>query len=372
MKHESTLIITVVLALTMLGVLMVYSTGNGPNSHDSRILMQLLYLSVGLAAMYFTAHFDYHRFADPGIYRAIVLVALLLLLLVLVPGIGRSVNGARRWIPVAGMQFQPSEFAKFAMILLLSVKLTQNSAYVHTFFSGFLPAMCIGVLFAGLVFLERDLGVPALMMGVTLCMLVVAGVRGIYIGLSLLPLSAALTALIVLWPHRVKRLTAFINPWSDRDGDGFHLIQSLMGFSRGGLWGLGAGGGEQKLGYLYAANTDFIFAVIGEELGLPGTLMTVALFAALTYACLRVAAHAQDLFGCLLASGITALLSGQAILVMMVSTGMLPTKGLPLPFISHGGTALVIALALAGILVNIAIQAVPDPAPRPLRRVAAH
>lgn len=367
MKRESTLMITAVLALAMLGVLMMYSASSGENGNLAQLIWQMLFVVAGLVAMYVTAHFDYRRFSDPAIYRLIVIASVVLLALVLVPGIGVEVNGARRWISLAGLRFQPSEVAKFSLILLLAVKLTQQHESAQTFFKGLLPSMLIGMFFAGMVFLERDLGIPALLMMVTLVMLFVAGARWTYLAASLLPLSGALAALIIFWPHRLKRLGAFIDPWQDRAGDGFHLIQSLMGFARGGMWGAGAGAGEQKLGYLYAANTDFVFAVLGEELGLFGTLATLALFLLLTFIAYRVAMNAQDLFGCLLASGIAALISGQAALVMAVTIGLLPTKGLPLPFISHGGTALVITLGLAGILVNVAVQAGPSKRKSPKR-----
>ncbi len=359
MKRETTLLITTVLALVMLGVLMMYSASSGENGNVARLLWQLLFVLAGLVAMSFTAHFDYRRFSDPMVYRVIVTGSILLLFLVLIPGIGVEVNGARRWISVVGIRFQPSEVAKFALILLLAVKLTQHQESMQTFFKGFFPCAMIGVFFAGMVFLERDLGIPAILMLVTLVMLCVAGVRWSYLAISVLPLSAAGAALIIFWPHRLKRLSAFMDPWQDRAGDGFHLIQSLMGFARGGVWGAGAGASEQKLGFLYAANTDFVFAVLGEELGLFGTLATLALFLFLTVIAYRVAMNAYDLFGCLLASGIAALISGQAALVMAVTTGLLPTKGLPLPFISHGGTALVITLGLVGILINISVQASP-------------
>jgi len=367
MKRESTLLITAVLALVLLGVLMMYSAASGENGNLARLIWQMLFVAAGLVAMYIAAHFDYRRFSDPTIYRAIVVSSIILLALVLVPGIGVEVNGARRWISVAGFRFQPSEMAKFALIVLLAAKLAQQHESTQSFFKGFLPSMLIGAFFAGMVFLERDLGIPALLMMVTLAMLFVAGVRWSYLAASLLPLSGAMAALIIFWPHRLKRFGAFIDPWQDRAGDGFHLIQSLMGFANGGVWGVGAGAGEQKLGYLYAANTDFVFAVLGEELGLFGTLATLALFLLLTFVACWVAMNAHDLFGCLLASGIAALISGQAALVMAVTIGLLPTKGLPLPFISHGGTALVITLGLAGILVNVAVQASPPKRKTPKR-----
>lgn len=358
MKRETTAVIILVLALTLAGSLMVFSA-RGFDEGAGEIRTQVYALGIGLVAMLVAARFDYHRLKDGFIFRGIVLGTLALLVLVLVAG--DTVNGAQRWIRLAGFQLQPSEMGKFALILLLAVKLTDNRENLRKFFSGFLPPICIAGLFAGLVLLEKDLGVPVVMMGVAIIMMGVAGVSYQYLAASCVPLGAAVVALILTSPHRVERLMAFRDPWHDPLGAGFNLIQSYSAFAQGGLWGKGAGASEQKLGYLYASHTDFVYALVGEEFGLVGTLTILGLFCGLLYAGYRIAVNARDMFGAMLATGIVALICLQASIIMAVTTGLVPTKGLPLPFISYGGTALIVFLGLAGILSNIGMQAI-DPA----------
>jgi cell division protein FtsW len=345
-----------VLALAALGVVMVYSASAINPRFDSYVYRQIFFVVAGLGAFLFASRFDYHHFTDKGILRALVLGTLALLVLVLVPGVGKEVDGGQRWINLGFVRFQPSEIAKFTLILLLAVQLTRNRAHAHKFWRGFLPPMLITAVFAGLVVAERDLGVPMMMVGVTFIMLVAAGARWRYILLGLVPAGAAATALIVMFPHRVIRFIAFIDPWSYRQSWGWQLIQSYSAFARGGVAGVGPGAGEQKLGYLPAPHTDFIFAVVGEELGLLGTLSVVLLFVAFLYGGTRIAMNAQDQFGSLLAIGIVGIIVLQACFIMAVNTGLLPTKGIPLPFISYGGTSLTVLLGMVGVLVNIGAQ----------------
>lgn len=370
MPRETTMVFSVVLALVLMGILMVFSASELSPATGGLIERQLRFVAIGLCAMFFAARFNYHHYADKSVYRGMFFFTLLLLILVLIPGVGTKVDGAQRWL----FGFQPSELAKFTLVTLLAVKLTANREHVKKLFRGFLPPMLTASFFAGLVLLERDLGVPVVMMGVAAIMACVAGVRWIYLALSIAPLAAAVTSLIVFWPHRAVRIFAFINPWDYREDAGWQLIQSMSAFAQGAFLGRGAGAGEQKLGYLPAAHTDFIFAVVGEELGLVGTLALVALFALLFYAACRIAMNAPDLFGCLMATGISGLIGVQAVFIMMVTTGLLPTKGLPLPFISYGGTSLIVFMAMAGVLANIGVQAkVPeaDPKTRTKRRAPA-
>jgi cell division protein FtsW len=357
MKRETTAVIVIALALTTLGVLMIYSASAVSGDSTGLLKRQLVMVGVGLVAMIIGVRFDYRRFSDPPIFRLIVVAAGALLLMVLVPGIGVKIDGARRWIQIAGFRFQPSEYAKFAMIVLLAVKLTENHEHVQKFWRGFLPPMVIASAFSLLVLLERDLGVPAMLMGVAVLMLFVAGVRWRFILVGFVGICGAVGALIYAAPHRFERLVAFLHPWEYREGAGWQLIQSMSGFAQGALLGRGVGASEQKLGYLPAAHTDFIFSVIGEEMGLVGTLTVVGLFALLAWYGFRIASRAPDLFGVLLATGISGLIIMQGVFVMAVTTGLLPTKGLPLPFISYGGTSLIVFLGLVGVLVNIGVQA---------------
>lgn len=367
MKRETTLIITVTLTLTLLGILMVYSATELGDGTPGKLDRQLRYAALGLLAMFCAARFDYHRLKDPVIFRAIVGLSLCLLVLVLLQDSDKQAGGAQRWLAFGPVRFQPSELAKFALILLLAVKLTDNREKTHLLSTGFVPPMLIACAFAGLVLAERDLGIPIIMMGITYVMIGVAGVRFRYIFASLLPVIAGI-AMLVLWvPFRAKRIVGFLDPWADREDAGFHLIQSMSAFAQGAVAGRGAGAGEQKLGYLFAADTDFIFSVIGEELGLIGTLTVVLLFCAFLVGALRIAMNANDHFGMLLATGITAAITLQTAFIMAVTTGLLPTKGLPLPFIAYGGSALIMSLVMAGILVNIGVQA---PEPQRTRKLA--
>jgi len=251
------------------------------------------------------------------------------------------------------------------------VKISNNREHAHEFFRGFLPPILIALFFSGLVVLQRDIGIPMLMMATAFVMVIVAGARWLWVGLCLAPMIVAASSLIIYFPHRMQRMVAFIDPWAYRDSAGWHLIQSLSAFAQGSWMGRGAGAGEQKLGYLPAADTDFIFAVIGEEFGLLGTMIVLGLFALLIFNGLRVAANAQDFFGTMLAVGIVTAIGLQAIFIMAVTIGLLPTKGLPLPFISYGGTALIVFMAMTGVLVNVGVQAFdPNKTPKHRRRVA--
>lgn len=356
MTRATTTLLIAVLALVLMGILIIYSTSSIDGS-ISKSLKHLLYVIMGISAGFVASRFDYHRLRDPGIFRGLVLFALALLCLVLIPGIGVKVYGARRWLELAGFRFQPSEFAKFALILLLAVKLSENQDNVKSFRYGVAPAVAIAVFFAGLVVLEKDLGTPVILMTMALGMILMAGARLYHIGLSAAAVAAAAYALIRFDPERYSRLLIFRDPWQDPTGDGLHPIQSLMGFARGGVWGVGPGAGQQKLGNLFGAHTDFVFSAWGEEMGLVGTLAAVAIFAIVLMAAFRIATCAPDLFGALLAAGIASLIGIQAALNMAVSTCLVPTKGLPLPFMSYGGSSLIISLTLVGILLNIGLQA---------------
>ncbi|MDX9974982.1 MAG: putative lipid II flippase FtsW [FCB group bacterium] len=373
MTRQAVTILTVVLALSLLGVLMVYSasavrtsvTDTSDASGYGYLLQQLKYFAIGMLGLIVALKVDYHVYAKPWVYRFFVTVAVVLLLLVLVPGVGVEVYGARRWIKLpGGSTFQPSEFAKAVLVVLLAATLSANQARIKSFVRGFLPAIGITTAFAVLVLMEDDLGIPVVMMAVALLMIFMAGTRWIYVITSILLAGGAIAFITKATPYRMRRITAFLDPWAVAQTDGFQLIQSLSAFARGSITGQGLGGSEQKLFYLPFPHTDFIFAVLGEEAGLVGTVTVVLLFALFLTVAFRVALCAPDLFGTLLAAGIAAMVSVQAAFNMGVTTGLLPTKGLPLPFISSGGSALIMNLTLIGILINVALQAHEDRAER--------
>lgn len=359
MRRECIILLTVVLLLVTIGIVAVYSASAAYSSTYERLFRHLFYVGLGLTAMFIAAHFDYHRLGDPFVFRFVVVLALTLLVAVLIPNIGDVRGGAQRWIEIGGFSFQPSEFAKVAVLLLLALKLSQNQEHIKSFSKVFLPYTAVILLFATLVLLERDLGTPVVLTVSGFIVMVMAGVPFMYLLPSVIPAAAIVGALAVTSEYRFKRLTAFLDPWSHRNEEGYQLIQSMTAFVKGSMWGRGPGGGEQKLFYLPEAHTDFIFAVWGEETGLVGALVLSGLFIALLALSFRIAANAPDLFGALLAGGAVALIGFQAAFNMAVTVGLLPTKGLPLPFISMGGTSLIVLLSLMGIVLNVGLQAEP-------------
>ncbi len=359
MRRESTLLLTVVFALVMIGVVMIYSASAAYAFAGDRLIRHLIYVAIGLVAFFLAVQFDYRRLAQPFLFRFLVVLSLTLLVAVLIPGIGVARGGAQRWIEIRGFTFQPSELAKFALLVLLAVKLSENQSQLKEFKRGYLPCVLIILTFAALILAERDLGTPVVLCAAAFFMLLMAGAPLRYLVPSVAPAGLAVYLLVITSEYRKKRMMTFLDPWEDGNGglgDGFQLIQSMNAFVKGAVWGLGPGAGEQKLNYLPASETDFIFAVWGEETGLIGSLVLIGLFMLLLFLSLRIALNAPDLFGTLLAAGVASLISFQAALNMAVATGLLPTKGLPLPFISLGGTSLVVFMGMMGIVINIGAQ----------------
>lgn len=366
MIRETTVLLLAVCALLLTGVLTVYSTTTAGTQAAEQlrnanemyyVRRQAVVACVGAAFMLMCAKLNYRRLRERRVYCSIMAAALILLVGVLIPGIGVERNHAWRWLQVAGISFQPSEFAKLALIILIAVKVTDNAGRVTEFWRGFVPPMVVTFLFAALVVAERDLGTPVVIAGVALLMVLMAGARWWHVLGATVAASAAVTALCATNAYRWRRIIAHRDPWPHSDDEAYHLIQSLSAFARGGLWGQGAGAGQQKLCYLFAAHTDFAFASWAEETGLVGTVAVVLLFVLLITIGFKIAQNAPDLFGMVLAAGIVSLFTLQAAFNMAVATGLVPTKGLPLPFVSYGGTALVVNMALLGILISIALRA---------------
>lgn len=349
-----TIIFLVVTALLCTGIITVYSVTSVSNKYDGYFEKHLLSIALGIGLMFLSAHIDYHILGRPFIFRGLVIVTILLLTYVLL--FGAEVNGSKRWIHLLGQQFQPSELAKITTVVFLSVKLAANQRYIATFWRGFVPPLVIAMVFISLIVPEPDLGVPVVILCTTFAMMFVSGVNVRYLTMSIAPVLVGVAMLIYFFPYRIGRILAWLDPWQYRLTKGFHLIQSLAAFGRGGLWGVGPGAGEQKLQYLPEAHTDFVFAAWAEEVGLVGTLILAAMFFLILLVAIRIAKCAPDLMGSLLATGIVSLIVCQALVNMAVTTGMLPTKGLPLPFVSYGGTAMMVFLGLVGILFNIARQ----------------
>ncbi len=356
------LLVAAVLALTGFGAVMVFSAGavfaaKTYGDWTYFLKREAIYAGAGLLAFLVSSRLDY------SVYRKITypLLFLAVALLAAVLKLGPAINGAVRWFRLGPLSFQPSELAKFALALYLAVLLVRKAEKVRDFSMGFLPPLLMTGVFLGLLLKQPDLG-TAVIIGVTaLGLLFVAGTRTSYILLSvLIAAPVGWKVFITGESWRMKRLLAFLYPWQYRRDTGYQLYESLISVGSGGVWGQGLGQGHQKLFFLPEAHTDFILAVVGEELGLVGMLAVLATFAVLVWRGLRASIRARDPYGCYLAFGITCLFGLQTIVNMCVVLGLLPTKGLPLPFVSYGGTSLVMSLFMAGVLVNISARA-PEP-----------
>jgi cell division protein FtsW len=313
---------------------------------------QVIWVGIGVGAMWFLSRLDYAWFRKAAV--PIAGFALAGLVLVLVPGIGTVINGARRWIYLGGQGVQPSEFAKLACIVLVATLIVRRPHEVLTL-KGFLRLAVIGILpAAALIMLQPDLGTTLVLVTAVVAVLVAAGAPLRYLfGMAVVGVAAVL-ALIAVEPYRLERLVTFFDPWQDPQGSGFQATQSLISIASGRVFGVGLGNSVQKFGFLPEQTTDMITGIIGEELGLVGLLVLLALYAALAWACFRIALNCKDLFGKLLATGITAMIVGQACINVGAALGLLPLTGVPLPLVSLGGTSMLVVLAGLGILLNIA------------------
>ncbi len=356
---DKTLLVSVGLLL-LVGLLMVYSSSNavslehrGDSYHFLK--MQILWCCIGLTAMILTMFFNYRNYQR--LAWLILLASGFLLVLVYIPGIGVSHSGGTRWIRIGRFSFQPVEFAKLALVIYIAGYLNRNSEYIKTFKRGILPGLLVFLIFAALIYKQPDFGSIVLMGALVFVMLMVGGAR--IHQMALIMIAAGLLAFLEIWrePYRLTRLTTFLDPWRDSKGAGYHIVQSYYALGSGGILGTGLGAGMQKLHYLPLPHSDFIFAVIGEELGFMGSLFIILLFMAIVWRGMRISLSTKDRFGNLLALGITCLLGIQAVVNIGVVTGALPTKGLTLPFVSFGGSSMLISLVSVGILLNISRQA---------------
>lgn len=290
----------------------------------------------------------FRRFAYPALGVSIVL-----LILVLVPGLGEVRNGARRWLDLGIIPFQPSELAKPALALCLAHSLARKEARMNSFVDGVLPHLVMAGVPILLLLAEPDFGGAVMMVALTFAMLFVGGARLRHLLAMVFSVLPAVVALVIFEPYRMRRVIGFLDPFADAQGSGFQLVQSFLAFGNGGVMGVGLGAGKQKLFYLPEGHTDFIFAILGESMGLLGALFVLFCFGAIAYRGFAVAARSLDPFSSLLAFGLTFLLVTQAILNIAVVTGLAPTKGLPLPLMSYGGTSLLTTGLLVGVLLSL-------------------
>ncbi len=359
-SHYDQAILVLAVTLTCFGLVMVYSSSSvmaQGNYQDGFYFLkrQGMFAVISLSLMAVLMRIDYRRLrclAVPGLF-----CSALALILVLVPGVGVEVNGASRWIRLAGVNFQPAEAVKLAMVCYVAHSLARKQDKVKSFKLGILPYMIVLALLLALLLKQPDLGSAIILAIVAGLMLLAAGTRISH--LFCLLLLAMPFVYYAVWNvgYRRRRILAFLDPWQDPTDTGFQIIQSLIAFGRGGWIGNGLGEGKQKLYYLPEAHTDFIFSVVGEELGFAGVLVITAMFLLLILRGFRTSLQAPDDFGRHLAFGITTLLGLEAFMNIAVVLGLLPTKGMALPFVSYGGTSLLFTLAAVAILLNISAQA---------------
>ncbi len=353
-------LLAAVVLLVAVGTGMVYSAGAiyAADVHGDAffyIRRHVIYVGLGLTMMCITAIIPYQRWR-PWTYL-ILLAAAVLLLLVLVPGVGVTMGGATRWLKFGPVHLQPSELAKFALILYLAYSLEKKQSHIGTFSIGILPHLVLSGFVLCLILAEPDFGTTMTLAALLMVMMFIAGVRTLQLG-ALMAAGLPLAWVVLMGAeYRRARITAFIDPWEHQATSGFQLIQSWVAFRSGGLFGTGLGESSQKLFFLPAAHTDFILSVLAEEFGVLGVVGVVLLFAVVVHRGVTVCLQAPDLFGRLLGMGLAILVGMQAGINMGVVTGLLPTKGLTLPLISYGGSSLVLTLAMLGVLLNVTAQA---------------
>lgn len=345
-----------VILLSGIGIIMVYSASSSISMETHHTLYyymkkQALFLCISLCVMFVTASFPYK------LYRSfsyiILFFAIGLLVAVLFPGLNIKAGGAQRWLNLGGFTFQPAEFSKLALILFLGYSLSKKQDMIKMFSVGFVPHAFIFALFAGLIIIQPDFGTIVVLGMITWGMMFIAGVRITHLLLPVPLLIPVIYFLVYKVEYRLDRILAFLNPWEDPYNTGYQITHSLKAFGSGGIFGKGIGLGMQKMHYLPEPHTDFIFSIIGEELGLIGVITVLFLYLILLLKGIQIAKTSTSLFGAITATGITLYIAIQVIINTGVALGVLPTKGLTLPFISYGGTSLMINMAAMGILMNI-------------------
>ncbi|KGG80567.1 stage V sporulation protein E [Caloranaerobacter azorensis H53214] len=351
---DFTLMIVTIL-LVFIGIIMVFSSSYPEAYYKMKdgyffLKKQMFFSALGLFAMIFFMNFDYWRFQK--LSKLIFLISIILGLLIFTP-LGTEFHGARRWINLGFTTFQPSEAIKLGSIIYLASYLSRKKERIKYFFKGVVPALIIIGIACGLIIIQKDLSTSATLGLTLMIMLFIAGMKFLHLTfLASIGIGGAVLA-ILKEEFRVKRILAFLDPFKYKDTVGWQLVQSLYALGSGGIFGLGLGKSRQKFFYIPEPYNDFIFAIIGEELGFVGCVTVIILFLILIWRGIRIAINAKDLFGCLLASGIVALITVQSMIHIAVVTSSIPPTGIPLPFVSFGGTSLLIFMSAVGILLNI-------------------
>ncbi len=353
---DSTLV-TVLLLLLLGGILILFSATYYQAQRKGDALLevkrQLIGIGLGTALLLITSRIPYPFWRNPIVVLGALGISLILLVLVIIPGVGVYLNGSRRWLNIAGMSFQPSEVAKIASVLFLAAVLNERGHQLKHLFKGVLPLLVVPGVFFILILEQPNLSTAGSIMIAAVLMLMIAGVRWRH--LTLLGICGLCLGAVYAWiePYRRERLLSFRDPFAQMSDEGYQLAQSLIAIGSGGLFGRGLGQGRQKFSYLPYPESDFIFAIVGEDFGLLGCTVVILLFVAFAFAGMRIAVSCNDRYGSLLAAGLTAMITLQATLNIAVVIGAMPTTGLPLPFFSAGGTSISLLMASVGIILNI-------------------
>jgi cell division protein FtsW len=345
-----------VLFLVGIGIVMVYSASSALalkkfGSGYFFLKKQALFAFAGVIILVISRHFPYKYYRM--LAYPLLGLSMALLAVIQFTDLGLSAGGSVRWMRLGSFSFQPSEFARIALVIYLAYSMEKKAEQIKNFSIGFVPHVVVLGAFAGLIFIQPDFGSVAILGALTWIMLFIGGVRLTQLLASLLIIIPAAYLFLINAEYRVKRILGFLNPWEYPADEGYQMVHSLMAFGTGGLWGTGIGKGYQKLFYLPEPHTDFIFSVIGEELGLLGVLVIISLYAWIVIRGIAIARNAPDLFGSYLAIGLTIAMGLQIVVNMGVTLGLLPTKGLTLPLLSYGGTSLLLNMASIGILMNV-------------------
>jgi cell division protein FtsW len=354
-KYDLILLLSVII-ISLFGIMMIYSSSYvwanyKFNDSFKYVRAQVLFFIIGLIVMLILRKVDYHFYQTYA--NKILLICFIMLVLVLIPGIGKLRNGSRSWFGIGSLGIQPSEFAKMGLIIFTSKYLTNNDSMVKDIRKGIFPILGIIFLFFGLIMLEPDFG-QGMVIVLTLVMVIfISGTKVSFFAKCGVLGLLGIVGLIIVAPYRMQRIISFLNPWSDPLGSGFQIIQSLYAIGPGGLLGFGLGKSIQKHFYLPEPQTDFIFAIISEEFGFLGVLIVTSLFLIIFYRTMKIALSCTDLFGKYLAFGLGFEIIIQAGLNLAVVVGLIPVTGITLPFISYGGSSLIVSLAAIGIILNI-------------------
>lgn len=350
------LLLVLVVILTLFGVVMVYSAGSErslylyDNPHHM-FVNQFVRAMVGFVMMAILSQVPYKvwkKIAAPAAIGAIVLLGMLF-----VGGVAESSKGATRWLHLGPVRFQPSELARYAIVLFIASWASKKGALMESFQDGLLVPLALAAVMAGMIVKQPDFSTAAMLMGTVLVMLFIARAKFVHLLMTVVSMGVMATLVVIASPHMRQRILHFIDPVQDRAGAGYQMMQSWIGLGRGGIFGVGLGESKQKLFFLPDAHTDFIYSIVGEEWGLIGTTLLLVLFLTLIYRGFRIAARCPDPFGSYLAVGISFSIGLYAMANMAIAVGVLPTTGLPLPLISYGGTSLIVTLSALGIVLNI-------------------